>query len=171
MVRELAITASLGVAVMIVTNKMLLTILLSYLTPSAAETEKLRSKGGEDRGEWLWKRIQVFARPKAAIVVLAVTSVLLAGAAIKSRDLKTGDLGKGIPELRDDSRYNQDIEAIVSSFTIGVDVLSVIARAFASPMPRARSSACTCPGVPRLKVQCSRIRLFSPISSRTSSPL
>lgn len=125
-VRELAVTASLGVAVMIVTNKMLLTILLSYLNLSPAETEKLRKQGGEDRGEWLWKRIQVFARPKAAIVVLSVTAVLLAGAAIKSRDMKTGDLGKGIPELRDDSVYNQDINAIVNSFSIGVDLLSVI---------------------------------------------
>ncbi len=127
-VRELAITASLGVAVMIVTNKMLLTILLSYLKLSPKETEKLRQQGGDTRGEWLWRRIQVFAQPKAALVVLAVTAVLLAGAAIKSRDLKTGDLGKGIPELRDESRYNQDIDAIVSSFTIGVDVLSIIAR-------------------------------------------
>lgn len=125
-VRELAVTASLGVAVMIVTNKMLLTILLSYLKLSPAETEKLRKQGGEDRGEWLWKRIQVFAQPKAAIVVLSVTAVLLAGAAIKSRDMKTGDLGKGIPELRDDSVYNQDINAIVNSFSIGVDLLSVI---------------------------------------------
>jgi predicted RND superfamily exporter protein len=125
-VRELAVTASLGVAVMIVTNKMLLTILLSYLNLTPAETEKLRKQGGEDRGEWLWKRIQVFATPKAAIVVLSVTAVLLAGAAIKSRDMKTGDLGKGIPELRDDSVYNQDINAIVNSFSIGVDLLSVI---------------------------------------------
>ena len=128
-VRELAITASLGVAVMIVTNKMLLTILLSYLKLTPAETEKLRKQGGENRGDWLWKRIQVFATPKVAIVVLAVTAVLMAGAAIKSRDMKTGDLGKGIPELRDNSVYNQDINAIVNSFSIGVDMLSVIVQA------------------------------------------
>lgn len=128
-VRELAVTASLGVAVMIVTNKMLLTILLSYLKLTPAQTEKLKSQGGEARGEWLWKRIQVFARPKAALAVLVATAVLMGAAAIKSRDMKTGDLGKGIPELRDDSRYNKDIEAIVSSFSIGVDVLSVIIKA------------------------------------------
>ena len=128
-VRELAITASLGVAVMIVTNKMLLTILLSYLKLTPAETEKLRQQGGENRGDWLWKRIQVFATPKVAIVVLVVTAVLMAGAAIKGRDMKTGDLGKGIPELRDNSVYNQDINAIVNSFSIGVDMLSVIVQA------------------------------------------
>ena len=37
-VRELAVTASLGVAVMIVTNKMLLTILLSYMKLTPTET-------------------------------------------------------------------------------------------------------------------------------------
>ena len=127
-VRELAITASLGVAVMIITNKMLLTILLSYLKLTPAEAGRLRRQGGENRGEWLWTRIQIFARPKPALVVLAATAVLLGAAAIKARDMKTGDLGKGIPELRDDSRYNKDIEAIVGSFSIGVDILSVIAQ-------------------------------------------
>ncbi|REH37571.1 hypothetical protein DFR26_1346 [Paraperlucidibaca baekdonensis] len=127
-VRELAITASLGVAVMIITNKMLLTILLSYLKLSPKETAKLQGQGGEVRGEWMWSRIKVFATPKAATAVLVVTAILMGGAALKSRDMKTGDLGKGIPELWDDSVYNQDIAAIVDSFSIGVDVLSVIVK-------------------------------------------
>ena len=127
-VRELAITASLGVAVMIITNKMLLTILLSYLKLSPKETAKLQSQGGDDRGDWMWSRIKVFATPKAAVVVLIVSALLMAGAAIQSRNMKTGDLGKGIPELRDDSRYNKDVAAIVDSFSIGVDVLSVIVK-------------------------------------------
>ena len=127
-VRELAITASLGVAVMIITNKMLLTILLSYLKLSPKETAKLQRQGGDDRGDWMWSRIKVFATPKAAVVVLVISAVLMGAAAIKSRDMKTGDLGKGIPELRDDSRYNKDVAAIVDSFSIGVDVLSVIVK-------------------------------------------
>jgi hypothetical protein len=127
-VRELAITASLGVAVMIITNKMLLTILLSFLKLSPKETEKLQNQGGDVRGDWMWSRIKVFATPKAAVVVLVISAMLMAAAAVKSRDLKTGDLGKGIPELRDNSIYNQDVAAIVDSFSIGVDVLSVIVR-------------------------------------------
>ena len=47
---------------------------------------------------------------------------------MKARDIKTGDLGKGIPELHDDSRYNKDNAVIVSKFSIGVDVISVIAQ-------------------------------------------
>jgi predicted RND superfamily exporter protein len=127
MVRELAITASLGVAVMIVTNKMLLTILLSYTRLDTFSQASLR--GREGSGDGLWSKLSVFARPGVGFVVLLVATGLTAVSAIKSRDLRTGDLGKGIPELRDDSRYNRDTEAIVSSFTIGVDVLSVIAQA------------------------------------------
>ncbi|MDZ4387935.1 MAG: MMPL family transporter [Moraxellaceae bacterium] len=125
-VRELAITTSIGVAVMLVTNKMLLTILLTYVRLTPKELDSLKAQGGSERGEWLWSRLRVFARPKVAVVTLLVTATLLGAGTLKSRDLKTGDLGTGVPELHDDSRYNQDVETIVSSFSIGVDVLSVI---------------------------------------------
>jgi hypothetical protein len=120
-VRELGITASLGVALMILTNKMLLPVLLSYLPapPPPAHPEV----GRFDRA---WRAISVFAEPRVAVVTLLVAALVLGIASWKARDLQTGDLGKGIPELRDSSRYNRDNAAIVDSFSIGVDVLSVI---------------------------------------------
>lgn len=126
MVRELAITASLGVALMIVTNKMLLTILLSWMSLSPAEMA--RAAGKKQGGDWLWKALKHFADPRLARVVLVAAAVLLAFGTWQARDLRTGDLGKGIPELHDDSRYNRDTAAIVDNFSIGVDVLSVIAQ-------------------------------------------
>jgi uncharacterized protein len=126
MVRELAITASLGVALMIVTNKMLLTILLSWMRLSP--TQQARANGRKNGGEWLWRGLKRFAEPRFALLVLLGAALLLAAGAWKARDLRTGDLGKGIPELRDDSRYNLDTAAITDSFSIGVDVLSVIAQ-------------------------------------------
>ena len=126
MVRELAITASLGVALMIVTNKMLLTILLSWMNLSPSERQ--RSAGRKNSGDWLWVWLKRAAAPRPALVILVVAAVLLAVGTWQSRDLRTGDLGKGIPELHDDSRYNRDTAAIVDSFSIGVDVLSVIAQ-------------------------------------------
>ncbi len=123
-VRELGVTASLGVALMIITNKMLLPILLSYarLEPGAykhASTQRSRFDG-------LWRRLARLTRPGAAIVMVSVALALLAGGAWQARDIKTGDLGKGIPELHDDSRYNKDNAVIVSKFSIGVDMISVI---------------------------------------------
>ncbi|PTD95951.1 efflux RND transporter permease subunit [Pseudothauera lacus] len=125
MVQELAITAAIGVALIVITNKMLLTILLSWMPRSAA------GKGGDaakPAGEWLWQRLKRFAEPRRAVWVLAGAAVLLGVSALQARHLQTGDLGAGIPELHDDSRYNLDTAAIVESFSIGVDVLSVIAQ-------------------------------------------
>ena len=123
-VRELGITASLGVALMILTNKLLLPILLSYTRLEAGALTAARVTGG--RFDGLWRRLARFAEPRNAMAVLAAAAVLLAAGTWKARDLKTGDLGKGIPELHEASRYNRDNAVIVDNFTIGVDVISVI---------------------------------------------
>lgn len=124
MVRELALTAGLGVGLILITNMLLLPVLLSWTRLS--ESAMQRTMAAETKDHWLWKRLRTLAEPKRAVVVLLVTAVLLGAATWKSRDLRTGDLGHGIPELHEDSRYNQDAAAIVNSFSIGVDVLSVI---------------------------------------------
>lgn len=124
MVRELALTAGLGVGLILITNMLLLPVLLSWTRLDAAAMR--RTMAAETKDHWLWRRLRTLAEPKRAIVVLLITAVLLGAATWKSRDLRTGDLGHGIPELHEDSRYNQDAAAIVESFSIGVDVLSVI---------------------------------------------
>lgn len=124
MVRELALTAGLGVGLILITNMLLLPVLLSWTRLDA--TAMRRTMTAETKDHWLWKRLRTLAEPRRATVVLLITAVLLAAATWKSRDLRTGDLGHGIPELHEDSRYNQDAAAIVNSFSIGVDVLSVI---------------------------------------------
>ncbi len=124
MVRELALTAGLGVALILITNMFLLPLLLSLTRLS--KTEMKRSQIVESKDHWLWKRLATLAEPRRAGIVLLIAVLLLGGASWKSRDLRTGDLGHGIPELHEDSRYNQDTAAIVGSFSIGVDVLSVI---------------------------------------------
>ncbi len=126
MVRELALTAGLGVALILITNMLLLTVLLSYLRLSTAELA--RAAGAETKDHWLWRKLETLAEPRRALVVLVGATLLLGAATWKSRDLVTGDLGHGIPELHEDSRYNRDAAAIVASFSIGVDVLSVIAQ-------------------------------------------
>ena len=120
-VRELGITASLGVALMILTNKILLPVMLSYLPATPGPVQPVAG-----RFDPVWRAISAFAEPRFAVVALLVATLFLGIGSWKARDLKTGDLGKGIPELHDDSRYNRDNLAIVDSFSIGVDVLSVI---------------------------------------------
>jgi len=127
MVRELAYTATIGVTVMIITNKMLLPILLSYYKFTPEQASKLAGK--ETAGDWLWERIGPLATKKVAWIPLLLGLALLAFGISQARHLHIGDLGKGVPELRPDSRYNQDVEMITSHFAIGVDLLQVIAEA------------------------------------------
>jgi len=123
-VRELGITASLGVLLMIITNKILLPILLSYLTLD--EATRKRTKLGGSRFDFLWLRLEKFAEVKNAKIILLLATALLVVGTWQARQMKTGDLGKGIPELHDNSRYNRDNTKIVDHFSIGVDVLSVV---------------------------------------------
>lgn len=123
-VQELAITASIGVTLMIVTNKMVLPILLSYLP---VRPDKLRREIRDDSfSEKIWRFMSGFATRRRASVVILIALVLTGFGAWKATGLKTGDLGVGVPELRADSRYNIDSRIITHNFRIGVDVLSVI---------------------------------------------
>ncbi|MDT4794104.1 efflux transporter, putative, hydrophobe/amphiphile efflux-3 family [compost metagenome] len=133
MVRELAITATLGVSLMILTNKVLLPILLSYMRFSDKDAERLRGK--ETAGDWLWERLGPLATRKGSVGVILVGLVLLAGGLWQAGKLKVGDTGQGVPELRADSRYNQDVAAITQNFAIGVDLLQVVVEANGSDSP------------------------------------
>ncbi len=133
MVRELAITATLGVSVMIITNKMLLPILLSFMRLPAADAQKLRGK--ETLGSELWERLGKLATRRGSLVALLIAAVLLVGALYQARNLHVGDLGAGVPELRENSRYNQDVATITSHFATGVDLLQIVARAKGDETP------------------------------------
>ena len=127
MVRELAYTATIGVTVMIITNKVLLPILMSYYKFSPQAAKKLSGK--ETAGDWLWERLGPIADRRTAWIAIAIGLVLLGFGISQARHLHIGDLGKGVPELKPDARYNQDVEMIVTHFAIGVDNLQIIAEA------------------------------------------
>ncbi|RPI13867.1 MAG: RND family transporter [Lysobacterales bacterium] len=124
-VRELAYTATIGVTVMIITNKVLLPILMSYYKVPPEAAKKLSGK--ETAGDWLWEKLGPLATKQTAWIAILVGLVLLAFGISQARHLHIGDLGKGVPELQPDARYNQDVEMITSHFAIGVDNLQVIA--------------------------------------------
>jgi len=123
-IRELALTASLGVSVIVVTNFFLLPILLSYLRlpPSYAEWVAHRRA----RGDAFWSRLAKAMQPKPSRVIIVASLVIGGWAYWQSGDVRIGDTQAGVPELRADSRYNLDSKVITSKFSIGVDLLSVI---------------------------------------------
>ncbi len=140
-VHELGITACIGVMLMIITNKIMLPLIIAHvhLEPRLMTA---RARLNEQRHP-LWWRLSALATPGPALWVFAVSLILLAAGAYKARDLATGDIGTGAPELRADSRYNQDNQAIISSYSIGLDVLSVFLTV------SDRSEACLDPAVMR----------------------
>ena len=125
-VRELGITASLGVAWMIITNKMLLPIMLSYLSLSKEALGKEATQ--EQRVDKIWRLASACVEKKRAAVIVGISAVVLGLGLWKAQDLKVGDYGSGVPELRADSRYNMDNDKIVSKFAVGVNTLGVVAQ-------------------------------------------
>ncbi len=123
-IQELAITASFGVSVIVITNFFLLPILLSYLRlpPSYAEWVARRRA----KGDAFWSRLARGMKPRPSMIVIVVWFAAGAWAFWKSGDVQIGDTHAGVPELRTDSRYNRDTQVITSKFSIGVDILSVI---------------------------------------------
>lgn len=126
-VREMAINAAMGMAAVIATNKLMLPIVLSWVRVHDLErfrTQQRRRVAFSDR---LWHRVSAFAAPHAAVPALLVAAVALVWALYMYPRLTVGDRQAGVPELRPDSRYNEDSRAIGANFAIGVDVLKVLA--------------------------------------------
>ena len=119
-VHELGVTACMGVLLMIITNKMILPIILSN-----THLERQASAGQPQGRNRLWWAISAFATPRVALATFAVSLGLLAIGTHYSRNLLTGDVGAGVPELRAESRYNRDNDIVVANYSIGMDALSV----------------------------------------------
>lgn len=126
-IQELALTASIGVAVIIFTNLLLLPVLLSYVRLRDEEGRRQRQYQHGLKHSMIWSLIASFTRPRVAMVAVVVGIGLFAFAWIKSQDMQIGDSQPGVPELREDARYNQDARLIASRFSLGTDLISIIA--------------------------------------------
>ncbi|WP_337840179.1 MMPL family transporter [Rheinheimera sp.] len=126
-IRELAIAASLGVGVIILTNLFLLPVLMSYIRFSDKYQQKIRQPHpGIDR---FWHAMSACATPKYAALILAITAALFAYGWQQSSQLKIGDLHAGAPALHEDSVYNQDTFLITDRYAISVDYINVMVEA------------------------------------------
>ncbi|HEY2907110.1 MAG TPA: MMPL family transporter [Vicinamibacterales bacterium] len=131
-IRELALTASIGVAVLIFTNLLLLPVLLSYTGVSAkAAAHSLREEREETRGKGLgklWLFLDRFTTRPWALGAVGVSFALAAAGFAVSLNLKVGDLDPGAPELRRESRYNQDNAYITANYALSSDQFAVIVK-------------------------------------------
>ena len=126
-IRELATTASIGVALIILTNLILLPLLLSTIRVKNLEQWRARHLRRHDAQDRFWAALAGFARPVPAILMLIIAAGLGAFGYIKGQEMQIGDSQAGVPELRPESRYNQDAEMISNNFSLGVDSINIIA--------------------------------------------
>ena len=124
MIQELAITASIGVALKILTNLVMLPVMVSFFkiddgfAARAAKAREARIR--------IMQTIGNVANPKSAIVIVFLAIALFVTAFIQSQDRHVGALHAGSPELRKEARYNEDSRAIADKFALGLNLLTVI---------------------------------------------
>ncbi|MEO8058405.1 MAG: MMPL family transporter [Burkholderiales bacterium] len=135
-IQDLAVIASIGVAVLIFTNLVLLPILLSYVGVSRSAAQRslalesaddVDNDGAAAARPWLWAQLDRFTQRGPAIAAIVVGVLLAAGGYALSLGLKIGDLDPGAPELRADSRYNRDNDFLVRNYAASSDILVVMA--------------------------------------------
>ena len=126
-IQELAITASIGVAVIILTNLLLLPVLLSWVQlkdPQKYRERMIQNASGKSP---LWDFLAGFTEPKRAAWAIAVSVALFVAGGWLAQGMKIGDSEVGVPELRPQARYNQDALLISQRFSLGVDLLTIVA--------------------------------------------
>ena len=126
-IQDLAITASIGVLVLIFTNLILIPIVLSYtgVGRKCAERAARPVKSAEEM-HIVWRFLLTFTKPGPAAAAIAVSVVLAVVGLYVAMDLKIGDLDKGAPELRADSTYNKDVAFMTENYSVSTDVFAII---------------------------------------------
>ena len=132
---ELAITATVGVALTILTNLVLLPVLLSYTRLRNMERKREYRLRQLTRFDRIWAALTRFSKPLPAAILILIGFTTWWFAEQHGDKVMIGDAQEGVAELRPEARYNQDARAITEKFALGVDILNVIAEA--------RPDACT----------------------------
>jgi len=124
---ELAVTATVGVALTILTDLILLPVLLSYCQLRNLDGKREYRLRQLTQFDKLWAILTHLSRPVPAAIVIILGLAAWAAAANYGSRVLVGDAQKGVAELRPEARYNRDAELISDKFALGVDILNVIA--------------------------------------------
>ncbi|MDM3888813.1 MMPL family transporter [Pseudomonas sp. BCRC 81390] len=131
-IQDLAITASIGVAVLIFTSLLLMPVALSYVGVGRKAAERalaIDARAARHRGFGrLWDLLDRLTERKWASAAL-LAALVLGGLGIwGSLQLQIGDLDSGAPELRADSRYNLDNAYITQHYALSSDTFAVMVK-------------------------------------------
>ncbi|EPL15587.1 RND family transporter [Pseudomonas sp. CF161] len=135
-IRDLATTTSIGVCVLIFTQLIMVPVMLSYLGVSrsaarrSVRNEERLASAGEDNSFYaaVGAALIKCTTPRYARVLVVLAMALGVLAVVVRSGLQIGDLDAGAPELRPDSRYNQDVAFFNQSFGRSTDQFAVIVK-------------------------------------------
>ncbi len=123
-VQEMAVTASIGVAIVILTDLILLPVLVSWVKWDDQYKARVESRQAKLAAHW--RRLARLTERRNALMIISAALLLAVFGVWKGRETPIGDTQAGVPELRAHSRYNRDSNIITQKFSIGVDILNVI---------------------------------------------
>lgn len=124
MIRELAITASIGVILKVLTNLIMLPLLVSYM--KFDDNFRARVHRSREFRLKIMRGLGFVANPKIAPFVLIGATVLFGIAVHQAMNRHVGALHAGAPELRPEARYNIDSNKIAADYALGLNVLIVV---------------------------------------------
>ncbi|GLR69050.1 hypothetical protein GCM10010909_37330 [Acidocella aquatica] len=127
-IQQLATIATIGVALLVITNLILIPITLSYIgvNPKAALRSLRTGAGVSNKRSPVWAFLDLFTRRRVAgFAIFGAFLIAVFGYSV-GRHVQIGDLQPGAPELRQDSQYNKDNAFIIKHYAVGSDVLVVM---------------------------------------------
>ncbi|MES2025636.1 MAG: MMPL family transporter [Pseudomonadota bacterium] len=129
-IREMALTTSVGVTVLIFTKLVLIPVMLSYtgVSEKAAKRSVMNEDKAATTGVFRYVRAGLISlcERRNAIIVILVAIGLASMAMVVRKDIQIGDLDPGAPELRPDSRYNKDVAFITANYGLSTDQFVVM---------------------------------------------
>lgn len=126
-IREMALNACLGMFAIVITNKIMMPIWLTWIDVGDPVEFARKQEQRDAIFDPLWKLLSNMVLMKPAIIAILISGLLLGWSLWKGKELQVGDSQAGVPELLPDSRYNNDTAAVTANFAIGTDVMKVIA--------------------------------------------
>ena len=127
MINDLAITACIGVACIIVTNILFMTLVLSFfpnLKPVQLEREpekQIETYTGRVLG---WVAGLTYGKNAYRMAALSVFFLMVGF--FTARTMTVGDVNPGEPLLWEDSTYNKDAAKLMRDYMFGIDWLSIV---------------------------------------------
>lgn len=130
-IRDMALTTSLGVAVLIFTKLFLIPVLLSYFGVSVAAAQRsVQSAEQIEAGLSPMQKVRAWlirlTERRRALLAIGVAALLTVVGFSLGQQVQFGDLDAGAPELRPESRYNRDIAFVGENYGLSTDQFVVM---------------------------------------------